>query len=73
MSILTFTKCILKYINISQKPARVKTSRSICAQLEKDANFKSRIVFINESWVYFCIPETKQQPVDLVLYEGILL
>lgn len=50
-------KWILKCLNFDQS-TRLAESHSIWAQLEKDANFISPLVFTDESWVHFYHPGT---------------
>lgn len=41
-------KWLLKYLNIDQKDASVEATRSIYARFEKDADFISRMVTMDE-------------------------
>ncbi|CAH1111891.1 unnamed protein product [Psylliodes chrysocephalus] len=51
-------------LNVDQKHARVEASSSICARFEKDADFLCRVVTMDETWVYFYDPKTKQQSME---------
>lgn len=51
-------------MNVDQKRARVEASRSICARFENDVDFLNRIVTMDETWVHFYDPETKQQSME---------
>lgn len=57
-------KWIPKCLNVDQKRARVEASRSICARFENDVDFLNRIVTMDETWVHFYDPETKQQSME---------
>lgn len=57
-------KWIPKCLNADQKRARVEASRSICARFEEDPDFLSRVVTMDETWVHFYDPETKQQSME---------
>ena len=51
-------------MNVDQKCARVEASRSICARFENDVDFLNLIVTMDETWVLFYDPETKQQSME---------
>ena len=57
-------KWIPKCLNVDQKRARVEASRSICARFENDVDFLNRIVTMDETWIRFYDPDTKQQSME---------
>lgn len=57
-------KWIPKCLNADQKRARVKSSRSLCALFDKDPDFLNRVITMDETWLYFYDPETKQQSME---------
>ena len=61
---LDMRKIAAKCLNVDQKRARVEASRSICARFENDVDFLNRIVTMDETWVHFYDPETKQQSME---------
>lgn len=57
-------KWILKCLNVDQKHAVVEASASICAQFGRGADFVSRVVSVDITWVCLYDPETKQPAIE---------
>ena len=53
-------KWIPKCLNTDQKRARVETSRSSCALFNESPEFLIHVLTMDETWLYFYDPETKQ-------------
>ena len=58
-------KWVQKCLNADQKPQRCLSSKQILEFFRRHPNdFVSRLVTMNESWLYHYDPETKQQPME---------
>ena len=54
-----------KCLNADQKPQRFQSSEQLLEFFRRDRNyFLSRLVTMDETWLYFYDPETKQQSVE---------
>jgi len=58
-------KCVPKCLNADQKPQRCQLSEQILECFRRDANdFLSRLVAMDETWLYHYDSETKQQTME---------
>jgi len=58
-------KCVPKCLNADQKRQRCQSSEQLLEFFRRDPNdFLSRFVTMDETWLYHCDPETKQQSVE---------
>ena len=55
---------IPKCLNADQKRTRVETLRSLCTLFDEDPDFLNRVITMDETWLYFDDPETKQQSME---------
>ena len=60
-----FTKCVPKCLNADPKHQRCQSSEQILEFFRRDTNdFLSRLVIMDETWLYHYNPETKQQSME---------
>jgi len=58
-------KWVSKYLNADQKRQRCQSSAQILKIFRRDPNdFLSRLATMNETWLYYYDPETKQQSIE---------
>jgi len=58
-------KWVPKYLNADQNPQRCRSSEQLSEFFRRDPNnFLSRLVTMDETWLYHYDPETKQQSVE---------
>jgi len=58
-------KWVPKCLNAKQKRQRCQSSEQLLESFRRDPNyFLSRLVTMDETWLYHCDPETKQQSVE---------
>jgi len=60
-----FAKWVPKFLNADQKRQRCQSSEQLLESFRRDPNdFLSRLVTMDETWLYHCDPETKQQSME---------